>query len=260
MNLRNLGVVGKIIPPQLVLSIKIVKIALVIVPVVFILVLVGKAFGATALIKNTFRGWLPWNSATTVQVAPPNIDKIRHIGRLETLERELSTVVHAKRDYTLVDDEELIYGVCGRIVAGVDLSKLTPDDVIIADNAITLHLPPAEVFTTDLITEWKVSETDMHKVEGNIEAQIVPACDHVYKWSQSTGRDKTPELVTDAQDQALLLFHEMANGPEFLARAQRNAEDTLERLLKAAGYEEVNFTSAAVAPTPSVAPTVTPTP
>ena len=257
MNSRNQDAEGKIISTRLVLGI---GIALVIVLFVFI---VGTLLGVTIFVKtwDTFRDWLPWNSATTVQVAPPNIDKIRHIGRLETLERELSTVVHAKRDYTLVDDEELIYGVCGRIVAGVDLSKLTPDDVIIADNAITLHLPPAEVFTTDLITEWKVSETEMYKVEGDIKAQIVPACDHVYKWSQSTGRDKTPELVTDAQEQALLLFQEMADDPEFLARAQRNAEDTLERLLKAAGYEEVNFvTSAAVTPTPSAAPTATPTP
>ncbi len=204
---------------------------------------IGTLLGIAAFAKtwDALQDLWPWNSTTTVQVVPPNIDNIRYMGQLETLEQELSTMVTAKRDYTLVDDEELIYGVCGRIVAGVDLSNLTAEDAQVEGNTITLRLPPAEVFSVNITTKWRVSETDVYNVEGDIKAQIVPPCDHIYKWSQSTGRDKTPELVQDAQEQAQLLFEEIANDPDFLARAQKNAEDTLKRLLKAAGYEEVVF-------------------
>jgi len=183
------------------------------------------------------------NKPTTVAVAPPDILGIRNMGRLETLEREVSAVVRVKRDYTLLDDEELLYGVCGRIVARVDLEELTPEDIHVEGDTLTLRLPPAKG-RVSLTTEWRVNETDEYTVEDDVKAQIVPSCDHIYKWSQATGHDKTPELVKDAQEQAQLLFEEMAQDPNFLARAQKNAENTLERLLKAAGYENVVFVDA----------------
>ncbi len=207
---------------------------------------IGTLTGVTAFVKawDAFQDVLPWNKPTTVAVAPPDILGIRNMGRLETLEREVSAVVRVKRDYTLLDDEELLYGVCGRIVAGVDLEGLTPEDIHVEGDTLTLRLPSAEAFSVGLTTEWRVNETDEYTVEDDVKAQIVPSCDHIYKWSQATGHDKTPELVTDAQEQAQLMFEEMAQDPNFLARAQKNAENTLERLLKAAGYENVVFVDA----------------
>ena len=177
-----------------------------------------------------------------VTVSPPNVDEIRALGRLDTVELNLSTVVTVKnrRGWPIKFDEILVYGVCGRVIAGVNLTKLKDQDVITSGTIITISLPRAEVFSVDPTLALNVTETDEHPTgDSDKTVQVLPACNYAYSWTAPIGR--TPELIRVAQEQAMIQFRAIAEEGYILGKAQHNAEKEMARFLMFTGYDEVRF-------------------
>lgn len=90
--------------------------------------------------------------------APEVVDKVQRLNRLETVVYSLDTVVESSESNPVLPDalagDRLLMIVNGRVIAGVDMSKLRPDSVEITEGrdgrAIRLTLPPSEIFVTAL--------------------------------------------------------------------------------------------------------------
>lgn len=80
------------------------------------------------------------------------IQQIRSLNRLETqsysVERVVEASVQRGNALDLILGERLLLIASGNVIAGVDLSKLRPEDVTISDDggSITINLPPSEIF------------------------------------------------------------------------------------------------------------------
>ncbi len=181
-----------------------------------------------------------------ISVSLPTIEEIRELGRLDTLEINLSTVVtviNPRKLGPLTSDEVLVYNVCGTAVAGVALDEMKAADVIVNGNAITLSLPSAQVFNVDLMLAPTVPETEEYTLETeNRKAQILPTCSQAINWDVPPFvGEKTPELIRVAEEQAMVQFRAIVQEKDFLTQARRNAERELGQFLRFAGFERVQF-------------------
>jgi hypothetical protein len=192
-------------------------------------------------------------------VGLPTIDEIRAVGWLETLEVDFSTTVkvtNRRGTKPFQADEVLTYNACGRTAAGVDLERLDEQDVKISKTVsgdvitytIAITLPQAEVlavnpadgtFTIDPVLN--VPTISEYPLEEDRSAEILLACNDDIVWDVPSGFDKTPSLMRDAEEQAMIQFRAFAEEGYVLDLAQQNAKSELERFLKLAGYKDVIF-------------------
>jgi len=181
-----------------------------------------------------------------ISVSLPTIEEIRELGRLDTLEINLSTVVtviNPRKLGPLKADEVLVYNVCGIAIAGVELDELEATDVIVSGSAITISLPSAQVFTVDLMLSPTVPDTEAYALETeDRKAQILPTCSQAIEWDVPPFvGEKTPELIRVAEEQAMVQFRAIVEEKRFIDQARRNAEQELKRFLQFAGFEQVQF-------------------
>ncbi len=211
------------------------------------IVLIGIALAIFTIIKNPC-AVLPGPARRIfcreiiIRIREPVITEIRKLERLDTVELNLSTIVTVKQKHTLPPYTEiLVYGVCGRAVAGVDLTRLNDSDLLVSGSTVTITLPQPEVFSVDPTPVLDVAQTEMRLVEGSGDRKVktLQACNHAFSWTRVGGG--TPELIEDAQEQAMIQFRARAEEEDVLERARRNAEKELARLLMFAGYEKVIF-------------------
>jgi len=80
---------------------------------------------------------------------------IREMGSLASTEYTITKLVKASDDKTWykVGDRKILISCRATIKAGVDLSKLTKDDVDISGKKITLHLPEPTVLSLNMAPE-----------------------------------------------------------------------------------------------------------
>ena len=167
-------------------------------------------------------------------------ERLKDLSRLSTVEYKLSTVVKVVNPRGIRGDEVLVYGVCGRVVAGIDLSKLEKEDVKTTGPNVHITLPQAEMFTLDLILENDMRYVPPYELgEKDRTVEMRSTCEETYSWTVPFPLTRTPELVTDAQEEALKAFKETAERNKILVEAQNNAETLLWDLLTKIGYETV---------------------
>src|SRR5271167_4442274 len=83
---------------------------------------------------------------------PAVVRQIQQLQRLETVPYTLENVVEGEHDYTsvlpklLTADRILLIGH-GEVVAGVDLGRISSDDVIVQGRSVRLRLPQPEIFS-----------------------------------------------------------------------------------------------------------------
>ncbi len=111
---------------------------------------------------------------------------------------------------------------CGRVTAGVDLSKVQEQDITSEGTKVTINLPPAEIFET--------------------YADEESGCTYVYDHSHPILTEPSPELASQARGQALESFRETALQNDILEKAHGRAQQEVARLLLFAGYETIEFT------------------
>jgi hypothetical protein len=85
------------------------------------------------------------------------VQEIRQISRLETTTYTIERVIEARQSDPVWPDwlrgDRLLLIANGAVVAGVDMGKLEPSDVVVSPDgkSATITLPPAEIFNLDAI-------------------------------------------------------------------------------------------------------------
>jgi hypothetical protein len=162
------------------------------------------------------------------------IHDIRSLARLETIQYTVEKVLTAQTNqntFGFLFGDKLIFVAHGVVIAGVDLSKIGPEDLRVVGKVLYVRLPAAEVFISTLDNEKS------------------------YVYDRSTGLLSKGEknLETTARQAAEQEILKAAVADGILNTAQQNAENYLSRLLRDLGYTEVIFETAT--PQPQQAPT-----
>ena len=155
--------------------------------------------------------------------APAVVRQVQGLSNLEASKYTLEKILDAERTRRHVPDflagDRLIFVAHGEVVAGLDLSKVTEDDVHITDDTITLRLPQPQLL---------YSRIDNEKS---------------YVYSRETGLFSSPDkdLESKVRAAAELEIREAALRDGILEEARENGEKTLRALLLSMGFTEVRF-------------------
>ncbi|MFC6645669.1 DUF4230 domain-containing protein [Granulicella cerasi] len=158
--------------------------------------------------------------------APTVVDRIQALNRLETVVYSLDTVVEGDASFPLLPDaltgDKLLLIVHGQTIAGVDLSKLKPEDLQITDNgsarSVQVTLPASEIFVTTLDNA------------------------HTRVYQRTTGLfvHADPNLESVARQKAQTQLQEAALQDGILDAARKNARAQLTTLLQGLGFSKVD--------------------
>jgi hypothetical protein len=170
-------------------------------------------------------------SVTVLRPGPSVLLSVRDLARLETAEFHMERVVDLRDRQThlfgLVKAEDaLLLVAVGDVIAGVDLSALRPEDVILTHEnepglrSATLVLPAPTILVARLDSK------------------------HTYVHSRSTDllAKRAESLEGRAREEAERAIKVGAEDAGILDKAAKNAERTVGALVKSLGYSEVHIT------------------
>jgi hypothetical protein len=157
---------------------------------------------------------------------PAVVQKIQRLNRLETVVYSIDTVVEGSKSSAVLPDllagDRILLVVHGQSIAGIDLSKLKPEDVRINSSTQSIHvtLPPSQLFLTTLDNQ------------------------HTKVYMRSTGVlvAADPNLETDTRVKAEQQLQQSALADGILDTASKNARATVTTLLYGLGFHEVVVT------------------
>ena len=163
----------------------------------------------------------------TIVVRPPAIRQVRALADLTTISAMMSTVVEAEQPRVgALVNEKLLLIACGKVNAGIDLGKLSDDDLAVSADSktVTIRLPKSELKDVFLIDDSKQPCTT--KVYDRTNLLVLP---------------ETKELEGQAREKAVQAIRDTAIQSGILGDANKNARTIIERVLLLAGYERVVF-------------------
>jgi hypothetical protein len=173
----------------------------------------------------------------TVRPSPATIiAKIQAMSRLESVSYTVEKVITAEENqgpFGWLFGDRLLLVAHGEVIAGVDLGKLQPGDIMVTeDNRVYVTLPAAEVLVTTLDNDKTyVYQRDTGVIGGNVNLETI---------ARQAAED---EIRKAALEDGILKL------------AQSNAENTVRGLLLALGFTDVVFiTATPVPPTPQQVP------
>ena len=181
---------------------------------------------ATSGIPGRLSSLITGRSTSFDTSVPAIVQKIQRLNRLETVVYSLDTVVEGAHSSPVLPDllagDRLLLVVHGQSVAGIDLSKLRPEDVHIdgANHSIHITLPQSQLFTTTL-------DNQHTRVYARSTGLLVPA-------------DQNLETETRAKAEEQLQKAALEDG--ILDAARKNARATVTALLSSLGFEQVEVT------------------
>jgi hypothetical protein len=202
-------------------------------------------FGAIQSGVNGLAGWVPRlpglplvTPTVVIQAQGPSVvQSIRSLSRIETSQYTVERVLTGESTGALppFTSDKILFIARGEVIAGVDLQKLSEDDVQVVSDTVTIRLPAPEILSSRLDNE-KSRVYDRQtgiftKADPNLESQV---------------RQRAEEEIKSAA---------LEDG--ILDKARENAETTLRTLLHSLKYDNVVF----VAPSGGVlGPATTATP
>ncbi len=147
---------------------------------------------------------------------------IRALARLETIQYSVEKVITAEQNQGTFDflfGDRMLFVAHGTVIAGIDMDKIQPADMQLADGILNVRLPPAEVF---------IATIDNQKS---------------YVYTRETGilSKQAVDLETLARQSAEQEIAKAALEDGILAQAQTNAETYLLKFFNALGYKTVIF-------------------
>ncbi len=150
------------------------------------------------------------------------IHDVRALARLETIQYTVEKVITAEISQGTFDflfGDRLLFVAHGIVIAGIDMEKLTPENMQFENGALYVTLPPAEIFIATLDNEKS------------------------YVYDRETGAltHGDTNLETTARQAAEEEIYKAAVEDGILDLAQQNAENYLEKFFEALGYENVIF-------------------
>ncbi len=178
---------------------------------------------------------LPWSAPTpqpTVITGAAVVQEIQQLERLETSSYSIQTVVTAERPggFAGIGHQKVLIIVHGTVTAGIDLSKLKPQDVTVSPDGkrVKLKLPEAEILSKYL----DESRTDIYDFQ--------------------TGLFTRPDasLITEAQRSGAGKVLQAACDDGIMARATTEGQHAVEQMLKLVGFDTIEFENTPVPPCP----------
>jgi hypothetical protein len=158
----------------------------------------------------------------TIVVLPTVINQIKPLGQLHTASYFLSTVVDTQMPIGALNQvQRVLLVACGKVDAGIDLSKLEQQNIITNGDQVTIRLPDAEIFTSQLFDDRK--------------------CTYVVLREEGVLLPPNTVLETAAREAAVANFKETATANGILEQARLNAEGEVRRLLTLLGYRDIQF-------------------
>jgi hypothetical protein len=152
---------------------------------------------------------------------PTVVNQIQHLQRLETVSYSLDKIVEGDRQNPILPDflvgDKLLLVVHGNVIAGIELSQLTAQDVQIQGRAIQVHLPPAQIFVAAL-------DDTKTRVYSRTTGLLVP---------------EDPNLESQVRAQAQQQIQQAALADGILAAASKNARATITSMLLGLGFQRV---------------------
>lgn len=150
------------------------------------------------------------------------VHEIRSLARLETIKFSLEKIITAEIHQGAFDwliGDRLIFVAHGEVIAGIDLNKLSPEDLEVKNGVLYVTLPEVEIFITALDNEQS------------------------YVYDRDTGLFTHGEvnLETEARRVAEFEIEKSALEDGILDLAEQNAISFLDRLFRDLGYLEVIF-------------------
>jgi hypothetical protein len=166
----------------------------------------------------------PTSTPTSTPTPVVSVTEINALGRYETLEFVMQTVIDLERQPdTLLEricgSDKLLLIAGGEAVAGFDLGKVRPEDITVQGKSLTLVLPPAEVFSYYL----KEDQTRVYDRETNL--LCIP----------------DPELETEARRKAEQTLLDWALQQGILERAEKAGLTQLEVFLRSLGFTDLRL-------------------
>jgi hypothetical protein len=154
---------------------------------------------------------------------PTVIDQVRALSKLETIHYQLEKVVSGKSSGPLPDfltSDKILLVAHGEVVAGVDLGKVTANDITVLSDTVTIRMPRPEVLYSKLDN------------------------DKTYVYDRQTGVFSRPDpnLETQIRQAAEKDILDTALEDGILDKAGTNAQEVIRTLLKGLGYKDVRFT------------------
>ena len=153
------------------------------------------------------------------------ITEVRALARLETIQYSVQQVVTVEtEDLSLpwLFGNKMLVQVHGVVIAGIDMAKITPDDLRLEDGVLIVNLPASEVFITNV----DPSRTEAFDVRKGIFFRPDPN-------QVISGLEGAQEKITQA-----------AIEDGILELAQQNAETYLAKFFAALGYQNTIFETA----------------
>ena len=152
------------------------------------------------------------------------ITEVRSLARLETIQYSVEKVITAEVGQGLFGTlfgDKLLFVAHGTVIAGIDMSKLSPEDLRFENGVLYVRLPPSEVFVATLDNEKS------------------------YVYDRETGilSKGDRNLETAARQAAEAEIRKAAEEDGILELAQQNAETYLAKFFSALGYPNTIFES-----------------
>lgn len=173
------------------------------------------------------------NPTPTILPDPVTIIRdIRSLARLETIQYTVEKVITAETNQGIFGQlfgDKLIFIARGQVIAGIDLARLSPDDLQVENGVLTVKLPEPQIFITALDNEKSyVYHRDTGLLsKGNINLE------------SNARRAAENEIKLAASEDGILDL------------ARQNAENYLYRLFIQLGYSDVIFLNDTATPTPT---------
>jgi hypothetical protein len=161
---------------------------------------------------------------TSINVSQPTVVRqIQQLQRLETVTYTLDKIISGERDNPYLPKflagDRLLLVVHGEVIAGVDLAKVQPADVIVRGQSITFHVPQSEIFST----------------------LIDNARTRVYSRATGLFTSPDPNLESEVREEAERQLQQAALQDGILKTADQNARSTLSSMLKGFGFAQVDI-------------------
>jgi hypothetical protein len=177
--------------------------------------------GALGHIASLITGRTTFDTSTPVVVGA-----IQRLSRLETVVYSLDTVVEDDHSVPILPDalagDKILLVVHGQSIAGVDLSLLKREDVIVDSGTRSVHvtLPASQVFVTTL-------DNQHTRVYARTTGLLVPV---------------DPNLESETRSKAEGQLQQAALADGILDVARKNARATVTTLLYSLGFLHVDVT------------------
>ena len=152
---------------------------------------------------------------------PTVVQQIQRLQKLETVSYTMDKIIGGARDNAYLPKflagDRILLVVHGEVVAGVNLGNIKPSDVTVQGHSISLHLPPAEVFSTRI---------------DNAKSKV---------YSRDTGLFSSPDpnLESEVREEAERQLQQAALVDGILKSADQNARSTVSGMLTGLGFTQV---------------------